>query len=58
MGINDLLNLYKTLLTQEHISTLKNKTCAIDIMVWLYKGVYASLNNQKEQNEKNDIYLN
>ena len=58
MGINDLLNLYKPLLTQEHISTLKNKTCAIDIMVWLYKGVYASLNNQKEQNEKNDIYLN
>ena len=38
MGINDLLNLYKPLLTQEHISTLKNKTCAIDIMVWLYKG--------------------
>ena len=58
MGINDLLNLYKPLLTQEHISILKNKTCAIDIMVWLYKGVYASLNNQKEQNEKNDIYLN
>ena len=58
MGINDLLNIYKPLLTQEHISILKNKTCAIDIMVWLYKGVYASLNNQKEQNEKNDIYLN
>jgi exonuclease-1 len=58
MGINDLLNIYKPLLTQEHISILKKKTCAIDIMVWLYKGVYASLNNQKEQNEKNDIYLN
>ena len=58
MGINDLLNLYKPLLTQEHISTLKNKTCAIDIMVWLYKGIYASLNNQKDQKEKNDIYLN
>lgn len=58
MGINDLLFLYKPLFTQEHISILKNKICAIDIMVWLYKGVYASINNQKELNEKNDLYLN
>ena len=45
MGIRDLLSLYKALITKENISNFRGKTCAIDMMVWLYKGMYAVNNN-------------
>ena len=54
MGIRDLLTLYKTLLTKENLSNFRGKTCAIDMMVWLYKGMYAVNNNPNIK----DIYLN
>ena len=54
MGIKDLLSLYKTLLTKQNLSNFRGKTCAIDMMVWLYKGMYAVNNNPNVK----DIYLN
>ena len=54
MGIRDLLSLYKSLLTKQKLSNFKGKTCAIDMMVWLYKGMYAMNNNPNVK----DIYLN
>ena len=54
MGIKDLLSLYKTLLTKQKLSNFRGKTCAIDMMVWLYKGMYAMNYNPKAK----DIYLN
>ena len=54
MGIKDLLSLYKTLLTKKKLSNFRGKTCAIDMMVWLYKGMYAMNYNPKAK----DIYLN
>ena len=54
MGIRDLLTLYKTLLTKQNLSNFRGKTCAIDMMVWLYKGMYAVNNNPNIK----DIYLN
>ena len=54
MGIRDLLSLYKSLITKENLSNFRGKTCAIDIMVWLYKGMYAMNNNPNVK----DIYLN
>ena len=54
MGIRDLLSLYKSLLTKQNISNFRGKTCAIDMMVWLYKGMYAMNNNPNVK----DIYLN
>jgi len=54
MGIKDLLSLYKTLLTKQNLSNFRGKTCAIDMMVWLYKGMYAMNYNPKAK----DIYLN
>jgi exonuclease-1 len=54
MGIRDLLTLYKTLLTKENLSNFRGKTCAIDMMVWLYKGMYAVNNNPNIK----DIYIN
>ena len=54
MGIKDLLSLYKSLLTKQNLSNFRGKTCAIDMMVWLYKGMYAMNNNPNIK----DIYLN
>ena len=54
MGIKDLLSLYKSLLTKQNLSNFRGKTCAIDMMVWLYKGMYAMNNNPNVK----DIYLN
>ena len=54
MGIRDLLSLYKSLITKENLSNFRGKTCAIDIMVWLYKGMNAMNNNPNVK----DIYLN
>ena len=54
MGIKDLLSLYKSLLTKQNLSNFRGKTCAIDMMVWLYKGMYAMNNNPNVR----DIYLN
>lgn len=54
MGIRDLLSLYKSLLIKQNLSNFRGKTCAIDMMVWLYKGMYAMNNNPNVK----DIYLN
>ena len=54
MGIKDLLSLYKSLLTKQNLSNFRGKTCAIDMMVWLYQGMYAVNNNPNVK----DIYLN
>ena len=54
MGIKDLLSLYKALLTKQKLSNFSGKTCAIDMMIWLYKGMYAMNYNSKSK----DIYLN
>ena len=53
MGIKDLLSLYKSLLTKQNLSNFRGKTCAIDMMVWLFKGMYAVKSHPKEA----DIYL-
>ena len=57
MGINELLKLYLPLIKNIHISELKGKKCAVDMMVWLYRGAYAALNNDS-QTKKSDLYLN
>ena len=57
MGINDLLKLYHPVIRNIHISEFKGQKCAVDMMVWLYRGVYASLNNESPT-EKSDLYLN
>ena len=57
MGINDLLKLYHPVIRNIHISEFKGQKCAVDMMVWLYRGVYASLNNESHT-EKSDLYLN
>ena len=45
MGINDLLLLFRHLKIKEQITHFQRKTYAVDMMVWLYRGVYASINN-------------
>ena len=40
MGIDGLLKLLDPLVLKEHISSFHDKTAAIDIMSWLYKGCY------------------
>lgn len=57
MGIHDLLKIFKPVLRQIHISELKNKTVAIDIMTWLYRGVYSCC-NELNNNIQTDLYLN
>lgn len=57
MGINDLLKLYHPVIRNIHLSEFKGQKCAVDMMVWLYRGVYASLNNESPT-EKSDLYLN
>ncbi len=57
MGINDLLKLYRHLMIKEQITHFQGKTCAVDMMVWLYRGVYASINNPST-GPLNDLYLN
>lgn len=62
MGIPDLLKQYTPLIQHIHLSKFKHKTCAVDMMLWLYKGVYASLNNDilttSTSPVKSDLYLN
>ena len=62
MGIPDLLKQYAPLIQHVHLSAFKHKTCAVDMMLWLYKGVYASLNNEtltsSTSPSKSDLYLN
>ena len=62
MGIPDLLKQYAPLIQHIHLSAFKHKTCAVDMMLWLYKGVYASLNNEtlttNTSPSKSDLYLN
>jgi exonuclease-1 len=57
MGIKDLLKIFKPIMTRVHISDFQNKTIAVDMMTWLYRGVYAcceELNNDIQS----DLYLN
>ena len=55
MGIRDLLKYCASLSKRIHISKLKGKTAGIDMMGWIYKGLYASLNNLGTYS---DLYLN
>jgi exonuclease-1 len=58
MGISELLKVLKPiLLDKTHISEFKGKTAAIDIMTWIYKGVYASA-VEIGKGFDSDIYLN
>lgn len=40
MGIDGLLQLFKPLIQQEHLSSFAKQTVGIDAFPWLYKGVY------------------
>lgn len=44
MGIRDLLKMCQPLIKKISLSKLKGKTAGIDMMGWLYKGLYASMN--------------
>jgi exonuclease-1 len=57
MGINELLKVLKPVIDEKHISYFKDKTAAIDIMAWIYKGVYASAVDFGKGIDS-DIYLN
>jgi exonuclease-1 len=41
MGIEGLLQLLKPITSKTHISNFENKTAAIDVSAWLYKGAYS-----------------
>jgi exonuclease-1 len=57
MGISELLRKLGPITTGKHISEFANKTAAIDIMNWLYKGLYACAAQQSPE-AKSDLYLN
>jgi len=57
MGISELLRKLGPITEGKHISEFANLTAAIDIMNWLYKGLYACAANTS-QDEKSDLYLN
>ncbi len=57
MGISELLRKLGPITEAKHISHFANKTAAIDIMNWLYKGLYACA-AQQNQELKSDLYLN
>jgi exonuclease-1 len=57
MGISELLKVLKPILSEAHISEFKDKTAAIDIMAWIYRGVYASAVDLGKGIDS-DIYLN
>lgn len=58
MGISDLLKLFKPLFQPSNLKAFSNKRCAIDMMVWLYKGLYACNNNPNLMGGFNDLFLN
>jgi hypothetical protein len=41
MGIQGLLSLLKPTGEQVYLGNFKNQTAVVDIMTWLYKGVYS-----------------
>lgn len=57
MGISELLRKLGPITEAKHISDFANKTAAIDIMNWLYKGIYACAAQQAPES-KSDLYLN
>jgi len=57
MGIVDLIRFLKPVTRNIHISELSNQTAAIDMMTWLYKGVY-SCAVELGKNENTDQFLN
>lgn len=57
MGIIELLRKLGPITEAKHISEFANKTAAIDIMSWLYKGLYACAAQQNPE-VKSDLYLN
>lgn len=57
MGIHDLLKLLKPVMFQVHVSEFKNKTIAVDMMTWLYRGVYSCC-DYINKDMHSDLYLN
>jgi exonuclease-1 len=57
MGISELLKVLRPIIGEAHISEFRDKTAAIDIMAWVYKGVYASAVDIGKGIDS-DIYLN
>lgn len=57
MGISELLRKFGPIIEAKHISDFKNKTAAIDISNWLYKGLYACAAKDSNDNKSN-LYLN
>ena len=57
MGISDLIRKLGPITESKHISDFSNKTAVVDIMTWLYKGLYACASSQPESS-KSDLYLN
>ena len=57
MGVHDLLKIFKPVLKKIHISEFKGKTVAVDMMTWLYRGVYSCC-NELNSNIQTDLYLN
>jgi len=41
MGIQNLLSILKPLGRNEYIGAYEGKTAVVDVMTWLYKGVYS-----------------
>lgn len=57
MGISELLKIIKDSLIHTHISEFRGKIAAVDMLNWIYRGVYscsADLNNGMDV----DLYLN
>jgi exonuclease-1 len=57
MGISELLKIMKPIIIEKHLSDFKGKTAAVDMMAWIYRGVYASAVDIGHGKES-DLYLN
>jgi exonuclease-1 len=57
MGISELLKILKPVIVEKHLSEFKNKTAAVDMMGWIYRGVYACAVDIA-RGIKSDLYLN
>lgn len=58
MGIHDLLKMFKPTMLKVNISQFRNKTAAVDMMTWLYRGVYSCSNELYLNSNITDLYLN
>lgn len=48
MGVDGLLKFLQPIIKKEHLSSFRGKTAAIDIMSWLYRSLYNSADQMRE----------